>query len=255
MGMGDELMGAGMARGAQRAGHRVAFGHSGKITWSKEAHEIFIGNPNVAPPGEERALDLKWVPHYSGHRLYNRFDGKNSRWIWNYDFHAKPGELFFRPNEKEAAKDQDFILIEPNLPMWKSVSINKKWDRYQEVAYALLYRGFDVAQFEYPGITTKLNGVRLIPSPTIRRGLARMAKAKLYIGPEGGLHHAAAALNIPAIVLFGGFVPPSVTGYDNHINLTGGAEACGSITRCDHCEQAMRRITPDEIVSHACELL
>jgi hypothetical protein len=247
-------MGAGLARGASVQGHRIAFGHSGRITWSDNAKQIYLGNPNVAPPGDERAHDLKWVPHYSGHRLYNRFDGTKSRWIWNYDFHAQPGQLFFSEPEKAAAATlvpNDFVLVEPNLPMWKSVAINKLWRGYQEVTDELLQRGIGVIQFDYPGIKNRLRGARLIQTPTIRLALACLNRVRLYIGPEGGLHHGAAAFNLPAVVLFGGFIPPSVTGYESHANLTGGAKACGSITRCPHCEQAMRRITVDEVMAHA----
>jgi ADP-heptose:LPS heptosyltransferase len=79
-----------------------------------------------------------------------------------------------------------------------------------------------------------------------------LARAKLYIGAEGGLHHAAAALGVPAVVLFGGFIPPLVTGYETHINLTGGAqEACGSLKPCDHCRKAMDAISVEEVAAAA----
>jgi ADP-heptose:LPS heptosyltransferase len=98
----------------------------------------------------------------------------------------------------------------------------------------------------------KLSGVRQVHSRGIRQGLAYLAQARLYIGPEGGLHHAAAALNIPGVVLFGGFIPPQITGYIIHANLTGGdTEACGILGRCLHCKQAMQRITVDEVLAHA----
>jgi hypothetical protein len=70
------------------------------------------------------------------------------------------------------------------------------------------------------------------------------------------MHHGAAAMNIPAVVLFGGFVPPAVTGYDSHTNLTGGAEfACGSFRYCEHCIAAMKAISVDEVVTAALEHL
>jgi ADP-heptose:LPS heptosyltransferase len=72
----------------------------------------------------------------------------------------------------------------------------------------------------------------------------------LYIGPEGGLHHGAAAVGIPAVVLFGGFIPPQVTGYKTHVNLTGGADFfCGSLQACKHCAEAMERIKS----KHVCD--
>jgi hypothetical protein len=78
-----------------------------------------------------------------------------------------------------------------------------------------------------------------------------MSRAALYIGGEGGLHHGAAAVGVGGVVLFGGFIPPEVTGYATHANLTGGAEACGSLDPCRHCAAAMQAIGVDEVLEHA----
>jgi len=58
-----------------------------------------------------------------------------------------------------------------------------------------------------------------------------------------------------AVVLFGGFIPPEVVGYDGQICLTGGVKACGNINPCGHCRDAMSKITVDEVVDRATELL
>jgi ADP-heptose:LPS heptosyltransferase len=250
-------MGSGLAREAKLIGHRIAFGHSGRILWSKHAYPIFYHNQNVARPGDElRAFQpvFKWIEHYPGNRLYNKLDHAKTRWIWNYDFKAIPGELFLTPAEQKRAEidaGSNFILIEPNVPMWKRSSWNKMWHGYQEVADRLKARELDVVQLVYQGMHTKLRGVRYLTSTNIRQAMAYLARARLFIGPEGGLHHAAAALNVPAIVLFGGFVPPAITGYDFHVNLTGGVEACGALDHCTHCKLAMRKITTDEVMAHA----
>jgi hypothetical protein len=57
------------------------------------------------------------------------------------------------------------------------------------------------------------------------------------------------------VVLFGGFIPPQVTGYPGHVNLTGGAVACGSLQRCSHCQAAMNAISVDEVHAAALGLL
>lgn len=247
-------MGAGLARGAQRAGFKIAFGDGQRIIWAKTAQPIYIGNPNVAWPGEESATNLKWVPHYSGHRLYTRFDKAKSRWIWNYEFKAQPGEVFFSPKELSVAHrfPGEYILIDPNVVMWKDPAVNRRWKKFQQVADELGRQGLEVVQFEYPDMHVRLKGVKLYSAPTFRSGMLCLSRAKLFIGHEGGMHHAAAALGIPAVVIFGGYVPPAVTGYDTHVNLTGGeTEACGSTHYCEHCQQALARITPDEVVHHA----
>lgn len=254
MGFGDDLMATGMACGAHARGKRIAFGDGKRIIWGPWSKEIFRGNPNIANPGDEREGDIEWLGYYKGSRIYNRLDPSGKRWIWNYEFRAKPGEVFFSGQERDAALmagGSDFILIEPNLPRQKSVAANKDWglQKYQAVADALMLRGFDVVQTGYG--RDRLQGVRVVATPSFRQALAVMSRAALYIGPEGGLHHGAAAVSIPAVVVFGGFVPPQITGYDTHANLTGGAEACGSLVPCRHCESALERITIDEVVESA----
>ena len=69
--------------------------------------------------------------------------------------------------------------------------------------------------------------------------------------PEGGLHHAAAALGTPTIVIFGGFISPRQTGYPHQVNLFTGGTPCGMRRRCDHCEQAMRRVAIEEVLVKA----
>jgi hypothetical protein len=248
MGLGDNLMATGMARGAAQRGKRIAFGAGGKIIWDQHSGLIFRGNPNIAPPGSEGASDLEWVPFYKGHRLYNRREG--DRWVWNYDFRAAPGEMFFTEEEREfgAQFGRGFILIEPNVAKFKSVAPNKQWpvDRYRSVAAALKRAGHEVRQFRYPG-SAGLPDVPTIRAKSFRHALAVLAHAALYVGPEGGLHHGAAAVGIPGVVLFGGFIPPDVTGYPTHINLTGGAKDCGSLNRCSHCVAAMAAISVKQV--------
>jgi ADP-heptose:LPS heptosyltransferase len=253
VGLGDQLMATGMAKGARERGKRIAFGDGRRIIWDHNSATIFQGNPNVAAPGTEGSSDLQWIRYYKGHRIYN-FQA-NDRWIWNPEFKAIPGELFFDHQEKRNASrfGSGFILIEPNIESWKSVAPNKDWGRakYQDLADRLIDDGYRVAQFIYPKSTNPLEGVERLRTLSFRDAVAVLGKASLYIGPEGGLHHGAAAMQRDAVVLFGGFIPPQVTGYDWHANLTGGAKACGSLSACRHCQEAMAAISVDEVYEAA----
>jgi ADP-heptose:LPS heptosyltransferase len=260
MGIGDQIIATGLAKGAAAKGHRIAFGDGQTIIWDHRSAEIFRDNPNVAPPGAERSEGLRWVPHYRGHRLYNRDDKANQRWIWNYEFKAIPGEIYFRHEELEAAKiagrEQSFVVIEPNVPAWKSVSPNKQWPvkRFEQLAAALRNRGIMVRQFLYAGVKHRLAHANLFPVLNFRHALAALQRAKLVVTGEGGLHHGAAAVGTPAVVLFGGFIPPAVTGYDTHINLAHG-EACGKYVPCEHCRQAMEAISFEQVMDAVERLL
>lgn len=260
MGYGDQVMGAGMARGAASRGKRIAFGDGKRILWDKWSPEVFKGNPNIAPPGSESDADVEWVHHYKGHRLYNTHDPVNGRWIWNMEFRAIPGEMFFDADELAWAEQigSGFVVIEPNTPRQKPSARNKQWpfDRYDEVAKRLQSDGYECIQFkhDYNLVGHRIPKVRVIKA-TFRQALAIMARAKLFIGSEGGLHHGAAAVRCPAVVIFGGYVPPQVTGYDGHINFTGGATACGSLRPCQHCRVALFNIKVGEVVAAARRLL
>jgi ADP-heptose:LPS heptosyltransferase len=249
MGFGDEILASGLAKNTPK-GKRAAFGDGKRIIWGPWSEEIFRHNPRIAKPGSEGSPDLYYIDHYKGHRQYNRLDKDRGRWIWNYDWRAVPGEIFFDQAENDFRNRLvgGFIYVEPNVPWHKSVSVNKNWglQNYQAVVDRLVKDGFDVVQSRHG--RERLKGVRVVRTPTFRDALSVMSRARAALVPEGGLHHGAAALEVPAVVLFGGFIPPAVVGYVGHRNLTGGAdEACGSLNRCQHCLDAMNKISIEEV--------
>jgi hypothetical protein len=248
MGYGDDIMATGMARGAAKRGKRIAFGDGERIIWGPFSDQIFKGNPNIAPPGSEKHSDIEWIDYYKGHRIYNRLEG--NRWIYNYDFRVIPGELFF--DNISPTRQDDLIVIEPNT----KGKTNKQWpvDRYQTVADQLLMEGFCVAQPIYFGVPHRLNHVKFIQTKTFFDGLDLLRRARLFIGPEGGLHHASAAIGLPAVVVFGGFTPIQITGYDIHVNL-GETEGCGNNLPCTHCVSAMAKIEVDHVTDAAMRLV
>jgi ADP-heptose:LPS heptosyltransferase len=253
LGIGDNIMASGIAKGASGRGKRIAFGDGRKIIWDHNSEAVFRGNPNVARTGDEGAANLEWVNFYRGNRLYNRQAG--DRWIWNHSFKAIPGEFYLNSDEEaHAARNAGFIVIEPNTPQQKAIAPNKQWpvERYQAVADTLKRRGHKVGQLIYPGVRNVLNGATPIKTNTFRHAVAVLKNASLYIGPEGGLHHGAASVGLAGVVMFGGFIPPAVTGYSFHTNLTGEAKYfCGMLKRCDHCARAMARISVDEVLEAA----
>ena len=250
-------MATGMAKGAAARNKRVAFGDGNRIIWDQNSEQIFRNNPNIASPDWLQWPDkLEWVDYYKGSRKYNKLG--EGRWIWNYDFRATPGEIFFDEVEKlYGTSGKGYVVIEPCVPRHKSVAYNKQWPhkRYDEVALRLISEGYRLLQFRHKGATHLVPGARPVVTKTFRLALSILGNSLLYIGTEGGLHHGAASLGVKGVVLFGGFVPPQVTGYDTHINLTGGAEACGSLRTCAHCIRAMDNISVDEVVDASLKLL
>lgn len=249
MGLGDQLIATGLARGAAARGVKIAFGDRVRLIWDHNSEQIFRGNPNIAMPGEEKGKNVEWIDYFKGHRKYNK-QGPG-HWKWNLNWKCIPGEIFLTDGEKEAGDrhGRGFIVIEPNVESWKDASPNKDWGRprYEAIATRLIEDGHKLIQFTYPKGGPVVRGVKAVATRSFRDALAIMRNASLYLGPEGGLHHGAAAVGIPAVVLFGGFIPPSVTGYDMHTNLAGSDRFCGSFTKCRHCIEAMAAIPVDRV--------
>jgi len=258
LGFGDELIAAGLARQAAARGKRAAFGDGKRIIWSDQAHALFRGNPNVAHPGEERAGDLHWIEHYRGHRLYGECVGG----VWHFrDFECPPGEVFLTREEHAFAlaklwgyPAEPVVIIEPRVkPIGACDGANKTWpaDRYEALAGALRWeRDIRCVQLVPPTVRPALRFADAIETPTFRHALAVLGLATLYIGPEGGLHHGAAAMGTPAVVIFGGFNTPRSTGYPWHENIAVG-EPCGRVARCEHCREAMASISVDRVLEAA----
>lgn len=250
MGIGDDIIATSMARGAASRGELIAFGDGKRVIWGPHSEMIFRGNPNIARPGQERDQRVRWCNYYKGCRIYN--SPGSGKWVWNYGFKVEPGEIFLEDGEVYPHDDRR-VIVEPNLP-GKTNSKNKEWpaSRWLDLVGCLTARGWRVRQFGYGGCIKVAPEIR---TSTFREAAGALKTSRLAILTEGGLHHAAAAVGLPAVVLFGGFAPPDILGYDTHTNLTGGAEACGSFCRCQHCVDAMSRITVSEVLTEAEKLL
>jgi ADP-heptose:LPS heptosyltransferase len=77
---------------------------------------------------------------------------------------------------------------------------------------------------------------------------ATLSRARAAVLPEGGLHHAAAAVGVKSIVIYGGYISPQQTGYNLHENIFTGGEPCGMRIPCRHCEKAMASIAPEMVM-------
>lgn len=260
MGWGDEIIATGLARGAAKRGKRIAFGDGKRIIWSDQSRAIFRLNQNIAHPGEEHERPtlfpskLEWIEHYRGKRLYGHVEGR--RWVF-HDFECPAGEIVFDDQElafAAALPAEPFIVVEPRVKVSGACAgDNKQWpvQRYAALADALKREtGLRVVQFVPPSVRALLAGAEVIRTPSFRHALAVLQRAELYIGPEGGLHHGAAAIGTKAVVIFGGFNTPRSTGYPWHANLTVG-EPCGTIAPCAHCRAAMASIGVDQVLAAA----
>lgn len=244
MGAGDWIMATSQVRALnEKTGRRVVVcDMRGRARW---IDGIFDNNPRISPV---RARDTATLVNSGGARPY--IEAKSGvRWTWKR-WDIAPGELFFDAKEMRTinalrVRDAigDAVLIEPHT---KDPASNKAWiwDRWQAVALS------GVAKFVQagPAGTRILKGVTFIETPTFRVALLVLKASRGYVGTEGGLHHAAAAIGIPAVVLWSHFIAPEFTGYATHTNIRHAVGWCGLRVPCPECRASMERIHANEVV-------
>ena len=219
----------------------------GKNLWS----QVFDHNPRIA-----RATDRDvqvYQPRPNGLRPYCSAKSAD-RWRWR-EYKPPVGELYFQPDELAyAERFKPEVIIEPNLK--GAASPNKDWGlaRWQRLVQFMKDAGIQPTQVGGVG-TRVLPGVQFIDTRNFRHACAVMARARAAVLTEGGLHHGAAVVGLKSVVIYGGYISPQQTGYDLHVNLFSGGAPCGMRLPCNHCKQAMERISPEEVFSRLKELL
>ena len=239
----------------------------------------FIATPELAASG----APVSWIVSCHGARPYHDYAamreqlrrqrpwqhrlrgfGKASKLVqrlghycYRDDYRATPAPVVLTARERSIAaawSRRRFVVIEPSTKSKASPSKRWPFERYAAVARALSkeIEVYQIGAKDSPG----LEHIPRMDTACFRDVLPYLQAARLYIGPEGGLHHAAAAVGTKAVVIFGGYSPPRVTGYDCHANLTGGAVACGTqYQACSHCVAAMNNIRVDDVLAQARALL
>lgn len=93
-----------------------------------------------------------------------------------------------------------------------------------------------------------LEGVTQVDTESFRDACSLLSHCRLFVGTDGGLHHAAAAFNKGAVVVWGGYTHPRNLGYESHKNLHAGGEPCGNVKPCEHCKAQMDKISVEMVV-------
>lgn len=238
MGFGDAIMSTGEVKRMHEANgklvHVVGIGH--KPQWS----DIFIGNPRIS---KTSAHGTQILLNGSGIRPY--IQGKNSnQWYWR-PYEPIPGEIYLTDEEKAfAAPYAGMVMIEPNVKA--NGHANKAWpfERWQDLAWRMEWAKLIQCG---PSGTRWLDKVQSVVTPTFRHACAVLSVSRAFVGSEGGLHHAAAALGVPAVVLWSHFISPAITGYKTQKNIRHADSWCGLRQNCKTCSASMDAISVDEV--------
>lgn len=209
-------------------------------------HQIWEGLDYIARPDEPgEFLTLHNGP---GKRPYIAAKS-DQRWTWNTAHRPAKAVLELSADEKAfAERYRGRIIFEPHIKHRASPNKEWGWVRWNKLAWHMQEKGRRITQVG-PAGTSLLDGADFIETPTFRRAAAVLSVARAAVLPEGGLHHAAAAVGCRAVVIFGGYIGTEITGYDCHVNLgADGRDACGMRVPCEHCRKWMDGITPEQVM-------
>lgn len=216
-------------------------------------HPVWEGNPAIDPDSPLTLTDCV------GHRGYIlRWEGARSVLDITYRNRDHPGRIYVPYEYRMWAAEripQGCILIEPIVR--RPSSMGKDWGfaRWCQVADA--FPPGSLIQLGEDGGRQMIPGARWVKTPHFWHAAAAIERAALVLTPEGGMHHMAGALGKPAVVIYGGFTHPDITGYDGHeclyVDIPG--SPCGNFDTCAHCRDALAAITPDMVVAAAHRVL
>lgn len=239
---------------------KFLIGDGTKTYWN----EVFEHNPYIIKDTEIHKHDeVYWIKNYEGNRPYRNYGDHlpKKNYNWKKEFKAKKGEIFFSTAEKKIAKEVIFnirkkignrklVFIEPNVKKRLGYE-NRDWgfEKWQNVVNELK-EFYDFLQITY-GSNKPINGSINIHGLNFRTSVAILSLCDLFIGTEGGMHHAAAATDRQSIVIYGGHISPEITGYDFQKNLyiQNYLSPCGSKELCDHCQDCLKKITTEDLIA------
>lgn len=252
MGWGDEVVAAGQAQRVYDADPslRVAIcDQQAQPRW----HPIWDGNPILATPDEVRAGEpVRAIVSGPNCRPYIVYPfTKESGWTFNRSFRCRDhlAKIYLTDEEREIGERAretygPYVLIEP---FTKHENFRWSMRRWQEVVDAFP----KVTFIQHMHADSQLLKWVSPERATFRQACALAASSLAYIRSESGMCHAAAALGVRQVTLFGGCMDADVMGYYPRQTCVVDREAgspCGAWLPCDHCRQAMDRITVDRVV-------
>ena len=162
--------------------------------------------------------------------------------------------IFLTPEEKAQN-----ILPKSNKP-WLAIQStgnsahteNKNWsiEKFREVSVQLRAR-YSIVQFGAPGDPPLPSDLNLCGKLSLRESFVALGQCRGFVGQVGFLMHAAAAMNVPSVIVYGGFEAPWQSGYEWNHNIYNPVPCapCWLWGKpCPHNKRCMAEITPRQVI-------
>lgn len=171
-------------------------------------------------------------------------------------------EMYFLPEEEHDADrlldslglGGGFVVIEPHS--------NERWfgdlrawplDRWQRVVDWIRKHNLPVVQIGESGRPILTGAVDLTGRVSFRKAVLLMKRARLFFGQEGGLMHAANAVDVPSVIVWGGLTLPEFASYQKHTVLWTHVDCapCGLRGGCPFEKKCLTTVETDVVISAA----
>lgn len=267
MGWGDEIMVSARAQRLWQV-HRkrvLVVDRNGRA----RRHAVWDGSPYITSDARDDHVVLEdgpmLRPYIDYARMESEFRGvfgpdaayttkvRDVRLPWRYTDWRVPGPGNLWWPDLHIIK-HGCVVVEPHVKDAASPNKAWPWDHWER----LIELRPDVPWMQLgPAGSRILRGVTHKQTRTFQDAAGWLRRASAAVLPEGGLHHTAAAYNVPSVVIFGGMTSPANTGYDDHVNLfvESDRSPCGQRVTCPHCAEAMDSITPEIVAENLDDLL
>lgn len=142
----------------------------------------------------------------------------------------------------------------------------KAWykDRWEAVVSEIAKMGYLILQIGYPGNDERVEAAADYRGENFRAAFGLLSKASLHIGVDSVFCHAAAALGVPAVILYGS-TDPGRFGHHIHRNIYKGIDcqpcmrnynwAPRYVDECPHNKRCMDLITVEDVMIAVKEVL
>ena len=270
MGWGDYIMTTGVVRRLKNQNPNLQVLIKEPYNNTRQYKDIFYKNPYIT------SVDLfnNKLPYVKIPRVLAGINNElNDKIIWKKERVAEVGDLHIKKEEKKFAEDSINAIFEhwknknKKLPRGliflsdtakRNIILNNKIVNYEHYVNKEWGRNkwkefIKITSKDYILVKTtnsKDNTIEGLYSIIcdFRTNYAIMEKCDFYIGNEGGLSHLWAITRKRAIVFFGHWIPPHVTGYPFHLNLSKNTnDHCGSLTKCKTCMNFFKDLEPEYI--------
>jgi hypothetical protein len=240
MGLGDEIMAAGRAESLYwEVGRPVAI--LDRDGARRKLHPVWEGNPVIDQSSDVTITDgpgaRPYIDHWDGMRTVFNMDFRNS---------DHPGQIYVPEDLRRRAKDKihhHTVIVEPVVQYPSSVNKRWPWYRWEQLIKSLPLVHF--VQMAEDTARPIVKGAHRLITPTIWHAAAAIEQASMVVTVEGGTHHMAGAVGTAAVVLYGSFTHPQLTGYDTQVSLyvdDPGHSPCGNFELCASCQAMMAKI-------------